>query len=141
MTQGNTPQLDGRVYVDCAAYYSSEIGEKQVPSSPDMEDMGSGTSMSCSCPSCKGRRPHPPPNFRWASYDVLDPFSEAHKDLEDLQSPEGPLHRYLLASRQIYGLALKSRQWGKHVVSVSFPLVSHDRQEVEDAHINLEKLT
>lgn len=107
-------KLDGRVYVDCSAYYSSEAGQQRVPKIGDIGDMGSGTSMSCSCSSCKGRRPHPSPSFRWALYDVLDPFSEKHRDLEDPESPEGASHRYLLASRQIYGLALKNRRWGKH---------------------------
>lgn len=98
--------------MDPSSYYS-QPGSEILPEIGDVEDNGSDQAMSCSCSSCKGMRPHPPPSFRWALYDVLDPTSEAHKSLEMTGSPEGPLHRYLLASRTLYGLVLKSREWGK----------------------------
>ncbi|RDH36293.1 hypothetical protein BDQ94DRAFT_185416 [Aspergillus welwitschiae] len=99
-------QYQGRVYVDSASYFAQH--EYTAPDICEVEDMGDGLAK-CLCEECRGWKPHPLPDFRWAAYDLLDP--RADKDLELPQSPEGARHRYLLCSRVLYGLVLKSRTW------------------------------
>ncbi|KAI2964067.1 hypothetical protein CBS147323_6561 [Aspergillus niger] len=96
----------GRIYVDPASYFAQH--EYTAPDICEVEDMGDGLAK-CLCEECRGWKPHPLPDFRWAAYDLLDP--RVDKDLELPQSPEGAHHRYLLCSRVLYGLVLKSRTW------------------------------
>ncbi|KAI3015169.1 hypothetical protein CBS147345_5069 [Aspergillus niger] len=99
-------QYQGRIYVDPASYFAQH--EYTAPDICEVEDMGDGLAK-CLCEECRGWKPHPLPDFRWAAYDLLDP--RVDKDLELPQSPEGAHHRYLLCSRVLYGLVLKSRTW------------------------------
>jgi hypothetical protein len=77
----------------------------------DVPSDGDG-SVRCSCELCQGRRPHPPPGFRWTSYDGIDPKTQ--DSLEDSTGTEPPFHKYLLCSRELRGLALKTRKWGEN---------------------------
>lgn len=65
----------------------------------------------CPCEECRGMRPHPPPNFPWTHYDVLNP--KIKKDLEIPGAAEGSLHRYLLCGHLLHAFDLRSRTWGK----------------------------
>ena len=69
-------------------------------------------SQHCSCELCRGLRPHPPFGFRWTEYDMID--RRVQVSLETDGSQESPLHRYLLCSSLLYGLALKYRQWSAY---------------------------
>lgn len=76
-----------------------------------VNDIGDGSTR-CLCESCLGLRPHPPSNFIWTEYDLIDPTTVKSLDLPD--RPEKELkHRYLICSRRLMGFVLKSRQWGK----------------------------
>ncbi|GAQ42498.1 hypothetical protein ANI_1_2222094 [Aspergillus niger] len=105
-------QYQGRVYVDSASYFAQH--EYTAPEICEVEDMGDGLAK-CLCEECRGWKPHPLPGFRWAAYDLLDPRVDI--DLELPESPEGARHRYLLCSRVLYGLVLKSRTWEELNVS------------------------
>ncbi len=51
--------------------------------------------------------------FRWTDYDMIDP--RLQDSLETDGADEPPMHRYLLCSSYLYGLALKSRQWSESI--------------------------
>ncbi|KAH6630497.1 P-loop containing nucleoside triphosphate hydrolase protein [Chaetomium sp. MPI-SDFR-AT-0129] len=103
---------EGRIYVDPASYYSQNPGA--APNICDLNDMGAGLS-DCACEECYGRRPHPPANFPWSRYDLIDPMKE--KDLTMESNKHGPKHRYLICDSTLYGFALKSRTWEQLHVS------------------------
>lgn len=108
---------EGRVYVDPASYYSQN--PKEAPKICDLDDMGEGL-PNCACEECHGRRPHPPTNFPWSRYDLIDPMLE--KDLTMESSKHGPKHRYLICDSTLYGFALKSRTWEQlHVDKCHLP--------------------
>ncbi|KAJ3568239.1 hypothetical protein NPX13_g6491 [Xylaria arbuscula] len=112
----------GRVYVDSVSYYSEEPSD--APEVGKIEDMGKNLPK-CYCDKCQGQRPHPPKNFRWEAYDVLDPFQ--HRNLETDGSSEPPNHRYLLCNRYIWGLMLKSRTWARLEVANCKPPTPNTR--------------
>ncbi|TPX12710.1 uncharacterized protein E0L32_000887 [Thyridium curvatum] len=95
----------GRAYVDNAAYFNLDYG---VGEELDVRDYGKEMSK-CQCEQCHGRRPHPPPDFPWARYDLIDP--ETENNLVLANSPEGPRHRYMLCSPILWGFDLKAREW------------------------------
>ncbi|KAK4145046.1 uncharacterized protein C8A04DRAFT_36176 [Dichotomopilus funicola] len=98
--------FEGRIYVDPASYYSQN--PTAAPKICDLDDMGEGLS-NCACEECYRQRPHPPTNFPWSRYDLIDPMKE--KDLTMESNKHGPKHRYLICSSTLYGFALKSRTW------------------------------
>ncbi|KAH7123500.1 ATPase [Dactylonectria estremocensis] len=102
-------QFEGRVYVDLASYYA-QGPDTQPPGICDISDLGEELAM-CQCEDCQGYRPHPPTDFPWTRYDLLDPNVE--KDLEIPGAVNGPRHRYLLCGRLLHGFDLKSRTWVK----------------------------
>ena len=83
----------------------------QAATLSQIEDMGEELGK-CTCEECYGQRPHPPTNFRWNKYDLLDPAVD--KNLEvDVNGIDPPRHRYFICSNHLYGLILKSRTWGE----------------------------
>lgn len=66
----------------------------------------------CPCNKCQNRRPHPAKGFPWADYDVIDPIDVKSLELAE-SGHRDTMHRYILCSHQLWGFALKSRQWGK----------------------------
>ncbi|KAI1844808.1 hypothetical protein JX266_009036 [Neoarthrinium moseri] len=129
--------VDGRVVVDCSSYHETKRREKrrrqkksksrsrkkddsdddsdsddddeEVDAEPELvDDLGVGT-QKCPCDECMGLRPHPPQNFRWKEYDLINPLKE--KTLELLEGQNDPLHRYLLCSKRLMGFVLKTRSW------------------------------
>jgi hypothetical protein len=58
-----------------------------------------------------GIRSHPPMDFRWVEYDLINPFKEESLKLSD--DHVDPMHRYLLCSKRLMGFVLKTRTWGK----------------------------
>ncbi|PLB36595.1 P-loop containing nucleoside triphosphate hydrolase protein [Aspergillus candidus] len=101
-------RFQGRVYMDLSSYFTQENAE--VPQTCDVADMGEDLG-NCVCDTCLGLRPHPPPGFRWADYDLLDPSVTVNLELPG--SREGARHRYLLCSRLLYGFVFKSRKWAE----------------------------
>ncbi|KAH7131325.1 hypothetical protein EDB81DRAFT_137368 [Dactylonectria macrodidyma] len=102
-------QFEGRIYVDLSSYYA-QGSDIQPPQICDISDLGQELAM-CQCEECQGYRPHPPTDFPWTRYDLLDPNVE--KDLEIPGAANGPRHRYLLCGRLLHGFDLKSRTWVK----------------------------
>ncbi|KAI1125320.1 hypothetical protein F5Y10DRAFT_284378 [Nemania abortiva] len=98
----------GRVYVDSVSYYSEN--PSSAPEVGVIEDMGTGLSK-CYCEECKGQRSHPPIGFRWATYDVLNPFRDRDLETDGLKEPRK--HRYLLCNQELWGLMLKTRTWAR----------------------------
>ncbi|KAI0108998.1 hypothetical protein GGR51DRAFT_513990 [Nemania sp. FL0031] len=96
----------GRAFADNASYYAQY--PFQAPKIGEIEDMGPGLPK-CYCEECKGQRSHPPTGFRWANYDVLDPFKGEGLETDGSKEPRN--HRYLLCNRRVWGLMLKTRTW------------------------------
>ncbi|KAK0716572.1 hypothetical protein B0T21DRAFT_454345 [Apiosordaria backusii] len=102
----NSGPFDGRAYVDPASFYS--LFPRFAPKICDTNDTGEDLAL-CGCTDCHGRRAHPPRDFPWACYDLLDPMLD--KDLTLQASTHGPNHRYLLCDSLLYGFILKTRSW------------------------------
>ncbi|KAI1408085.1 hypothetical protein F5Y13DRAFT_205079 [Hypoxylon sp. FL1857] len=99
-------EIDTRVVIDIGAFQMQEptgrtMGDFKV------DDMREDRAI-CPCEKCLGKRPHPPKDFPWTEYDLIDP---AHNTLELPDSYPDRQHRYLLCSGQLVGFALKSRTW------------------------------
>lgn len=128
-------QIDGRVVIDNESYHEQkrrerrrrkrEIKKKKKDNSSDdddeeddkesrepelVDDLGVG-SQKCPCEECMGLRPHPPQNFPWRIYDLIDPYNEKTLDLPD--DFDDPKHRYLLCCKRLMGFVLQSRRWGR----------------------------
>ncbi|KAI1079829.1 ATPase [Whalleya microplaca] len=100
-------KLVGRVVVDSTSYINFNPGAIKFEEF-EINDFGEGL-VDCPCNQCHGLRPHPPKDFPWTDYDVIDPKTE--KTLE-LDGPDEHRElRYLLCPRYQYGFALKSRSW------------------------------
>ncbi|KAK1773790.1 hypothetical protein QBC45DRAFT_426741 [Copromyces sp. CBS 386.78] len=133
-------EFNGRVYVDNAAFYniegdgSSVSGKNGGDASDQHQDTGNVKNpwaaalqrpptigavdddaakglVKCPCPECHGYRPHPPTEFPWASYDVLDPNKDLDLKLPHTAYAGDPDHRYMLCERRLFGFDLKSRNW------------------------------
>ncbi|KAK4195605.1 hypothetical protein QBC40DRAFT_352422 [Triangularia verruculosa] len=118
----NSGPFDGRAYVDTGSFYS--LFPRFAPKICDTDDTGEDLAL-CACSECYGRRAHPPLNFPWASYDLLDPMRD--KDLTLQSSARGPNHRYLLCDSLLHGFILKTRSWqGLHVDNCLEPKVHVD---------------
>ncbi|KAH8667874.1 P-loop containing nucleoside triphosphate hydrolase protein [Ilyonectria robusta] len=99
-------QFQGRVVVDMPSYYAQE--PSHTPEICSINDLGEELAK-CYCEDCKGYRPHPPEDFPWTRYDLIDPLVD--QDLEIPGSINGSRHRYALCARLLHGFDLKSRSW------------------------------
>lgn len=90
------------------SYYAQE--PSHTPEICSINDLGEELAK-CYCEDCKGYRPHPPEDFPWTRYDLIDPLVD--QDLEIPGSINGSRHRYALCARLLHGFDLKSRSWGK----------------------------
>ncbi|KAI1445619.1 P-loop containing nucleoside triphosphate hydrolase protein [Annulohypoxylon stygium] len=102
--------IDTRVVIDIGAYLGqrpSTKTEEKKESEFMISDIGDYLAI-CQCEKCLGGRPHPPKNFPWAEYDMIDP---RHGDLELPENYPDRQHRYLLCSGRLMGLALRTRTW------------------------------
>ncbi|KAI1338825.1 P-loop containing nucleoside triphosphate hydrolase protein [Xylariaceae sp. FL0016] len=83
----------------------------------------------CPCTTCIGLRPHPPASFKWTDYDLIDPATVATLDLSESHGVDIK-HRYLLCSKRLMGVSLKSRNW--HVLDVAnCHSISPNREAIE----------
>ncbi|KAF7517968.1 hypothetical protein G7054_g13628 [Neopestalotiopsis clavispora] len=73
-------------------------------------DYGEGLAI-CRCDKCQGARPHPPPNFPWTDYDILNPLIQESLELPSTYPDRD--HRYLLCERSIWGFVLNTRTWAQ----------------------------
>ncbi|KAF7555179.1 hypothetical protein G7Z17_g2379 [Cylindrodendrum hubeiense] len=106
LLDGSKKNFQGRVYIDMSSYYDQ--GHDDEPEICDIDDLGEELAK-CECEDCHGYRPHPPTDFPWTRYDLIDPNVE--KDLEIPGAIHGPRHRYLLCDRSLHGFDLRSRGW------------------------------
>ncbi|CZR56708.1 related to TOB3 (member of AAA-ATPase family) [Phialocephala subalpina] len=100
-------RLDTRVLINVASYLELH-NEKDGMEKFEVKDLGKNL-PACPCEGCLGLRPHPPSDFPWTNYDMINPLDE--KSLELPEGYEDRDHRYLLCTRRLMGFVLKSRSW------------------------------
>ncbi|KAI1460023.1 P-loop containing nucleoside triphosphate hydrolase protein [Annulohypoxylon moriforme] len=108
--------IDTRVVIDILAYVQQNQNLESL-GSPLMDDFGAGLGV-CPCERCHGGRPHPPRDFPWAEYDMINP---QHGGLELQDNHPDPQHRYLLCPGILMGLALRTRTWEHLDVQLCYP--------------------